>query len=185
MKVSFKSFIFALMAIVLLAGCGSTFDPYVLKPTPIKKEQSKYYLQNITLVLDDSMANPEARSNYLNQEALRKSFEEFMNSELKEQEAYAEGDLKLSVEMYYARIFNVGRKKLNKPQFKYTVKVFDKNDVLLARYNIPLSTTQYNSVRNFAVNVQISTFQRDEKNEPEDIALIAKTLVKEVRALGE
>ncbi|AOO65598.1 hypothetical protein [Sulfurospirillum halorespirans] len=185
MKKSFKSFILIAIAMVILTGCGSTYNPYVVSPTPIKKEQSKYYLQDISLVLDDSMGKLETRTIYLNQETLRKSFEEFINSELKEQGAYAEGDLKISIEMYYARIFNTGGRKLNKPEFHYSIKVFDQNNTLLAHYNIPRSTTQYNAIRNFAVNMQIGTFQRDEKDEPEDIALISKTLVKELRELGQ
>ena len=184
MKKSFRSLILAVIAIAVLAGCGSS-NIYLVKPTPIKKEQSKYYLQNVDLVLDHASKKEETRAIYLNQEELKKSFEKAINSELKEQGAYSENDLKLSVKMIYWRVFNIGQKKLNKPQFQYTIYVSDQNDTLLASYGIPWSTTKYSAFKDFSVNVQISAFQRDEKDEPEDIALIAKTLVKELREIGE
>ena len=36
-----------------------------------------------------------------------------------------------------------------------------------------------------AVNLQIGTYQRDAEDEPEDIELIAKTLVEEISEIGK
>ncbi|QKF83393.1 hypothetical protein [Halarcobacter ebronensis] len=173
----------AIVSLVFFSGCGSMYN-YDVKPTPIKKAQSKYVVNNFDLTLDDSAKNP-LNETYKNESELKESFESFLTEALKNKGLFSEDGYKVDITLFYSRVFNYGGNTLNKPQFYYTVKVLDKNNTQLASFSIPRSTTKYSYFKDIAVNLQIGTFNRKAENEPEDIELISKTLVNELSELGD
>jgi hypothetical protein len=170
------------LIVVFLVGCGGGVN-YAVKPTPLQQGKSTYQLGNFKLDLDDSSKDP-SNFEYLNQEGLANSFKNKITSQLKEQNIYGD-EYTIDVDMFYSRVFNIGGNKLNKPQFVYTVSILDKEGKLLASYTIPKSTTKYTYFREIAVNMQIGTFNRGPENEPEDIELISKTLVRDIKEIGK
>ena len=86
--------------------------------------------------------------------------------------------------MNYTRTYNYGGNALNKPEFFYTVKVLNNHNELLATFTVPRSTTKYDTFKDMAVNMEIAAFKWDAEDEPQDIELISKTLVKELSQLG-
>ena len=87
--------------------------------------------------------------------------------------------------MDYERWFNWGGKALNKPHFRYSVKIYDNDDRLLVSYSIPVSTTKYSYFKEIAVLAEIAAFRWDAEDEPTDIDLISKTLVDEIKDIGK
>ncbi|WP_375723216.1 hypothetical protein LXN10_11845 [Arcobacter sp. KX21116] len=183
-----KKFILSLVSIFILiglTGCGSSMYNYNVEPTPIKQGKAKYTLKDFNLTLEHGHGRNIQNKTFINENELKKSFEMFINQELEKQSLKGnEKDYKISVTMNYTRVYNYGGNALNKPQFYYTVYVYNTQDKLLASFAIPNSTTKYGYFKDIAVNLQIGTFQRKAEDEPEDIELISKTLVEELSKLG-
>ena len=76
-------------------------------------------------------------------------------------------------------------KALNKPHFRYSVKIYDNADRLLVSYSIPASTTKYSYFKEIAILAEIAAFRWDAEDEPTDIDLISKTLVDEIKDIGK
>lgn len=157
---------------------------YDVNPTPLKKGEAKYVLHNVNLALDHGHGSNLENKTFANEEELKKSFEVFITQALKEKDLFAENGFKLDIDLNYTRTYNYGGNALNKPQFFYTVKVLDANNKPLASFSIPKSTTKYSYVKDIAVNMQIGLYNWKAENEPQDIELISKTLVKELNELG-
>lgn len=86
--------------------------------------------------------------------------------------------------MDYTRIYNYGGNALNKPVFFDTVNMYENTDTLLASFTVPRSTTKYSYFKDILVNTKIGFYKWKAEEEPTDIELISKTLVKELSALG-
>jgi hypothetical protein len=167
---------------MFLAGCGSNVY-YKVKPTPLEQGKSTYVIGKFELYLEEP--NKDITNfTYLTQEQLAESFKEKITNQLKEQGIYGDEYI-INIDMGYARIFNIGGNKLNKPRFRYSIQILNKNNELLASYSIPLSTIQYSYFKELAVLTEISTFNRDTEDEPEDIELISKTIVAEIKKVGK
>ncbi len=191
-----KRFILSLLLIVIvigLTGCGGTaYYDYNVEPTPIKQGTAKYTLKDIKLTLSHGHGRNLENKTFKNEDELRKSFKMFINQELEKQSLKASSDnlelsdnFKLSVNINYTRVYNWGGNALNKPEFNYTVNVYDTSDKLLASFGTRAkSTTTYGTFGSFVVDTEIILFQRDAEDEPKDIELISKTLVKELSKLG-
>jgi hypothetical protein len=163
-------------------GCGSNVY-YQVKPTPLKQGKSTYTIDKFELRLEEpnkDITNPT----YLTQEQLAESFREKITNQLKKQGIYGD-EYNIDIKMGYSRVFNIGGNKLVKPQFKYNIQILNKNNEPLAFYGIPLSTTEYSYFKELAVSTEIITFTRDAEDEPEDIELISKTIVREIKEIGK
>jgi hypothetical protein len=165
--------------VISISGCGSKIN-YEVKPTPLQKNKSTYVLGKFNLFLEESSNKDITNLTYLTQDKLAESFIEKFTNQLKEQGIYGD-EYVINIDMYYERVFNIGGNKLNRPQFRYDVKILNKNNELLASYGIGLSTTKYAYFKDAAVNIEISTFNRDAEDEPEDIELICKILVENIK----
>lgn len=169
-----------------LTGCGGSMYNYKVEPTPIKQETAKYQLKDFNLVLKHGHGRNMDNKTFKNQEELSKSFVEFINQELEKQSLKGDSNtFQFSVNMDYTRKYNYGGNALNKPEFIYTVSVYDNSDKLLADYTIPKSTTKYASFKDVAVNLEIVAYEWDAEDEPLDIQLISKVLVEELSELGD
>ncbi|NQY19713.1 MAG: hypothetical protein HRT40_00145 [Campylobacteraceae bacterium] len=168
-----------------ITGCGSSMYNYKVEPTPIKQESSKYVIKDISLKLSHGTGRNLENKTFKNEDELKKSFVSFLNKELKEQSLIGDNkSFQISINMNYTRTYNYGGNALNKPEFFYTVKVYNLENTLLADFTIPKSTTKYGTFKDIAVNAEISIFKWDAEDEPQDIALISKTLIKELSQLG-
>jgi hypothetical protein len=166
-------------------GCGSSMYNYSIKPTPIKQGEAKYVLKSINLKLEHGSGRNSENKTFKNENELKQSFEKFVTKELKKQSLLGgENSFKVTIDMNYKRTYNYGGNALNKPQFFYTVKVYNLEDKLLANFSVPKSTTKYGTFKEIAVNAEISVFKWDAEDEPQDIELISKTLVEELSELG-
>jgi len=159
---------------------------YNVEPTPIQKGVAKYIVSDFNLTLTNQPTRYEHNTNYKNESELRDEFVEFINKHLKEQGILGdENSFKIKIQMDYERWFNWGGKALNKPHFRYSVKIYDNADRLLVSYTIPLSTTKYSYFKDIAVSAEIAAFRWDAEDEPTDIDLISKTLVDEIKDIGK
>ena len=177
--------ILATLMALIFTGCGGSMYHYDVNPTPLKKGQTKYVLNTVNLTLAHGHGRNLQNNTFANEEELKKSFEVFITQALKEKDLFAENGYKLDIDMNYTRTYNYGGNALNKPQFFYVVKVLDTNNKLIASFSIPRSTTKYSYAKDIAVNMQIGFFKWKAEEEPQDIELISKTLVKELYELGD
>ncbi|MDR1285814.1 MAG: hypothetical protein LBJ88_06410 [Campylobacteraceae bacterium] len=181
MHLVFKGFLACLM-LLFFTGCGSKVT-YTIKPTPLEHGKSTYVINELNLHLIEQ-GKDITNLTYLTQEQLAESFKHNIASQLKEQGIYG-NEYIVNIDIFYNRVFNIGGNKLNKPKFKYDIRILNKNNELLASYTIPLSTTKYSYFKEIAVNTEISTFNRDVEDEPEDVELISKTIAKEIKEIGK
>ena len=177
--------ILATLIALIFTGCGGSMYRYDVNPTPLKKGQTKYVLHNVNLALSHGHGRNLGNNTFASEEELKKSFESFITQSLKEKDLFAENGFKLDIDLNYTRKYNYGGNALNKPEFFYTVKVLDTNNKLLASFSIPKSTTKYSYFNEIAVNTEIGLFKWNAEDEPQDIELISKTLVKELNELGD
>lgn len=185
MKHRFLRILFPLILAILFGGCGGGYH-YDVKPTPLQKGISKYVLGDFKFSLTEDHRN-KANLTYKNEQELKKDFVAAINKNLAQIGLLGvEGkDYRIDITMNYLRRFNYGGNALNKPYFDYSVEIFDNTGTRLASYAISTSTTKYSYFKDLAVNLQIGTYQRDAEDEPEDIELIAKTLVGEISEIGK
>ncbi len=171
--------------LIVLAGCSSTYN-YNVEPTPLQKGKAKYFLKNFNLKLTHGSGQNKENKTFKNEKELKQSFEDFINKELIKQSLKGTSTgFQFSVDMNYERTYNYGGNALNKPEFYYTVKIYSYEKELLANFDINKSTTKYSYLKDIVVNAEIAVFKWDAKDEPKDIALIAKTLVRELANLGK
>ncbi|CAA6813107.1 MAG: Unknown protein [uncultured Campylobacterales bacterium] len=178
-------FVVAIFVLLGISGCGSMYN-YTVDPTPIKKDSAKYVLKKFDLNLQHGHGQNINNKTFKSEADLRKSFIEFVNLELKEQGLLgAKNSFKVAIDMDYTRNYNYGGNALNKPEFFYTVSVYSVQNKLLANFSIPKSTTTYGTFKDLAISTEIAIFKWDAEDEPKDIAMIAKTLVRELSKLGK
>ena len=176
-----------IFASVLFIGCGgSSSSMYRVKPTPIEKGLSTYSLQSLKVNLSHGANwNEESNKIFITQEQLEKSFKDFILKYMNKEKLYSEeGKFLIDISIDYKRIYNMGGKALNKPEFIYTIKILDQRGKLLVNYTIPKSTTSFGTLKDMAVNAEIAIFKWGVEDEPKDIELISKTLVKELKKIG-
>lgn len=169
---------------ISMSGCGSMYN-YMVKPTPIKEGESKYILRDVDLKLEYGYGRNIENKTYKTEKELENSFKELILKELSEKAMLDNNGFLVDVNIHYKRVYNHGGNSINKPEFYYIVKVYSKDGKLLADYSIGKSTTKYGTFKDIAVNAEIGIFQWDAEDEPQDIALISKTLVKELSELGD
>lgn len=183
-----KKFSLSLLVVlttILFTGCGSSMYSYKVEPTPIKQGKSKYTIKSIDLKLEHGHGQNIDNKSFKSENELKNSFKEFISKELVAQNLLGDNNsLQIDIQINYKRTYNYGGNALNKPEFSYTVSIYTEDSKLLADFTIPKSTTIYSTFENMAVNAQIATFNWDAEDEPKDIELISKTLVKELSELG-
>ena len=175
-----------IIAALGITGCGSSIYNYNVTPTPLEQGTSKYTINDISLNLTHGHGYNINNKTFKTEEQLKYSFKKFLNDELENQALLGdENSFKLNIDINYMRKYNYGGNALNKPEFDYTVSVYNSNEKLLATYSIPRSTTKYGYFKDISVNLEIGLFQWNAEDEPQDIKLISKTLIKELSELGK
>ena len=184
-----KKFILNALLIVVafgITGCGGSIYNYNVTPTPIQQGTSKYVINDISLELTHGHGHNINNKTFKTEDQLKKSFKIFLNKELEKQSLLGnKNSYKLNIDINYMRKYNYGGNALNKPEFDYTVSVYNSNEKLLATFSIPRSTTKYGYFKDMAVNLEIGIFKWDAEDEPQDIELISKTLITELSELGK
>jgi hypothetical protein len=175
----------SVILILSIIGCGSSMYNYRVEPTPIKKGTSKYNIKNITLSLQHGDGRNIKNKTFKNELELKKSFKKFINKGLKARSIKGGvKDLQLDININYKRTYNWGGNSLNKPEFSYSVNVYNSSDKLLVDFSIPLSKTKHAYFKENVVLMKIAAFQWDAENEPEDIELISKLIVEDLFEIG-
>lgn len=176
-----------IMLAFLFEGCGGKSQSiYIVNPTPLKKESSQYYVKDLKVNLQHGHGRNLENKTFSSEQELQSSFAKYINDSLIAKKIYAKNGYGLSIVIDYTRTYNTGGNALNKPEFFYTVSVYnDATNTLLANYGIPKSTTKYSYFEDIGVNLKIGTFQWGAEDEPRDIKLISKTLAREVSEFGE
>jgi hypothetical protein len=183
-----KKFGLSLLSIIVavgITGCGGSMYNYKVEPTPIKQESSKYIIRNVSLKLNHGHGRNLENKTFKNEDELKKSFVILLNKELKKQSLLGDNkSFQVDIDIDYTRKYNHGGNALNKPEFFYTVRIYNLENKLLADFTIPRSTTKYGYFKDAAVNLEIAVFEWNAEDEPQDIELISKTLIKELSQLG-
>ncbi|MDN5041709.1 hypothetical protein O8C80_00050 [Aliarcobacter butzleri] len=186
MKMKVLSYIVVAFLVTFFVGCGSIYN-YKVEPTPIKKGESKFTIEEFNLKLTHGHGYNIENKTFKNEEELKSSFVQFINQKLKEKNLLgsAENSYKVKINMNYERRYNYGGNALNKPYFYYSIDILDSNQKLLVSYSVPLSTTKYSYAKDIAVNLEIAAFQWDAEDEPIDIDMIAFVIVRELSEVGK
>ena len=181
------SYLFVAVFAMLFVGCSSK-SIYTVEPTPIKKGEAKYVIEEFKLTLSHGHGRNLENKTFKNEDELKDSFAEFINKKLKEQKldgTNVDDSYKVKIDMNYERKYNIGGNALNKPYIDYSVKVFDKNNKLLVSYGYGKHTTKYAYFEDVAVNAEIALFKWDAEDEPRDVELISGLIVKDLAELGK
>lgn len=170
----------------LFVGCGGKSQSiYIVNPTPLKKESSKYYVKDLNVTLYHGHGRNIENKTFSSEQDLQALFAKDIQAHLVTKKLFSKDGYGLSISIDYTRTYNYGGNALNKPQYIYVVKIYDSlKHILLVNYSIPLSTTKYAYFEDAAVNLEIGLYQWDAEDEPRDIDLISKTLVNEISLLG-
>lgn len=177
--------IMLMMSAFLLVGCSSNIK-YITTPTPLQKESSQYYVKELKVNLHHGHGRNLENKTFIREQELQSSFAKYIDDNLIAKKIYSKNGYALSIVMDYTRTYNYGGNALNKPEFFYTINVYDDaTNTLLARYDIPKSTTKYSYFEDIGVNLKIGTYQWGALDEPRDIDLISKTLAREVSEFGK
>ena len=140
-----KFWIAMVFASMLFIGCGgSSSSIYLVKPTPLKEGSTMYSLKSLKVNLLHGHGRNEENKTFATQEELEKSFADDIIKYMNNEKIYSDkANYLLDVEINYTRIYNYGGNALNKPEFIYTIKIYDQSDKLLVNYSIPKSTTNF------------------------------------------
>jgi len=170
----------------VFSGCASMYN-YSVSPTPIEKNKSKYVLRNFVLKLENSIYKQNDKNEtFKSQSELEESFRLFIEKELSTKMMLDnKNGFLVDIEMLFKRIFFVGGNALSKAQFSYIVKAYNKNDELLADFEVSNSTVNYGYLKDKLVTMQMAAFSWNAKNEPQEIELISRTLVEELAKMGK
>ena len=180
------SYIVVALLVTFFVGCGSIYN-YKVEPTPIKKGEAKYVIEDFKLTLSHGHGRNLENKTFKNENELKDSFVQFINQKLKEKDLLGstENRYKVRITLNYERRYNSGGNALNKPHFDYDIDILDNNEKLLVSYSVPISTTKYSYAKDIAVNLEIAAFNWDAEDEPIDIEMIAFTIVRELSEIGE
>lgn len=175
-----------IMSAFVLIGCSSKSQSiYIINPTPLKKESSKYYVKDLNVTLYHGHGRNLENKTFSSEQELQGLFAKDIQAHLVTKKIFSKDGYGLSITLDYTRTYNYGGNALNKPQYVYTVKIYDSsNNTLLVSYSIPPSTTKYAYLEDAAVSFKIGLYQWGAEDEPRDIDLISKTLVNEISLLG-
>ncbi len=182
--------LFIVFIAFLTISCSNSPYVYDEKPTPLKKEQSIYYLDELTvnLTLGDGANVRDGDSSFSNQEEMEKQFKNYINRALKEKNILApnssSADATIKIIIDYKRNFNYGGKALNKPLLSHRVNIY-KNAKKLAHFADSNYTTKYSYLKDLAVNAEIAAFRWGADDELKDIRLISDSIVNDLYQIGQ
>ena len=171
-----------------LAGCTSRPYVYHVEPTQLQSNQTKYNINSVVVNLVLGHGAIPGDDSFATQEQLKKQFEKFLIVHMKEKGIYTtkmdDTGFSINLTIDYNRTFNYGGKALNKPNVSHSVIVVDGKQQKLASFSQKNYTTTYGTFGDVAVNVEIAAFSWDAEDEPKDIDLISKSIVKDLADLG-
>lgn len=172
--------------VTFFVGCSSIYN-YKVEPTPIKKGEAKFVIEEFNLTLTHGHGRNINNTTFKNEDELKDSFVKFINQKLKDKNLLGsvENSYKVKVNMNYERRYNYGGNALNKPYFDYSVDIFDQNNRLLVTYGLGKATTKYSYFEEISINTQIGFFKWKAEDEPRDINLISDLITKELLEVGK
>ena len=180
--------LYLILLTVLLTGCGASSPyTYYVKPTPVKENKTNYILGEIDVNLKLGHGAIIGDNSFASNTELQKQFIRFLKKHMKEKGILSNSTTStgaiVDITLEYTRTFNYGGKSLNKPRVSHRI-VINRNKQKLASIAQLNYTTKYAYFKDAAVNLEISTFNRDAEDEPEDIELIAKLIAEDIANAG-
>ncbi len=176
------------LVIVSIWGCASSPEQYHVEPTPLKKGESKYTIDNIAVNLTLGHGAIEGDDSFASQEQLQQQFYNYIKQSMKDKDIFVtdkhNSDADVTVNIQYLRNFNRGGKSLNKPEISHQI-VVSKNGEKLASTSHESYTTKYSYLKDIAVNAEISMFSWDAEDEPKDVKLVSELIVEDIFNLGK
>lgn len=182
-----------IMLAFLFEGCGGKSQSiYIVNPTPLKKEASKYYVKDLKVNLTEQGFLPEnilgvnkENKSFLDEQHLREEFAQFLNDRLREKGILGDqNDFGLSVVIDYHRVFHIGGNALMKPIVSHRYKIYDKDSTLLAQDGLNRYTTKYAYFEEVAVSVELLAMQWDAEDEPRDVEMVSRLLIDDISRVG-
>ncbi|MCG9781930.1 hypothetical protein L1D52_06140 [Vibrio brasiliensis] len=179
---------YALMLAItaLITACASSPYTYHVEPTPLKNHETAYFVSDVKVNLSLGHGADPANTQFADQDELQAQFRQYLEASLKEQGLLAsnkEHGTSVIVNIDYKRTFNHGGKALNKPQVSHHVVISDENQKL-ASFSAKNYTTNHGTFGEAAVSVEIAAFNWDQEDEPKDIELISKSIIKDLVNAG-
>lgn len=171
-----------------LAGCASSPYIYHVEPTQLQSNQTKYNINSVIVNLELGHGAIPSDESFATQEQLKKQFEIALIAQMKEKGIYSTkiDDTGFSVDLSinYKRNFNYGGKALNKPSVSHSVIILDNTHKKIASFSQGNYTTNYGTLGDVAVNIEIAAFSWGAEDEPKDVELISKEIVEDLANLG-
>ncbi len=178
---------YLMLIAALLVGCGTSSSfTYYVKPTPLKINETNYLIGKVTVNLMLGHGAIKGDKTFSSKVQLEKQFIGFLRKHLIEKGVFSKSknaDAVVNITIDYTRTFNYGGKSLNKPRVSHSIEII-KNGKRLASSQQSNYTTTYGYFKDLAVNLEISTFNRDAEDEPEDIELVAKMIAEDIAKAG-
>ncbi len=180
----FKKKLLIIISVAMLMGCASRFV-YSDKSVPIKKGVTRYHLGKVevNLKLGTNGEKGENDTVYFSQKELVQEFTTDLKKYLKEYNIFdsTSSGLTLSAEFDFVRNFNLlGKKALNIPHFSHIISV-KKGNKKVAYYSFTDYVINYSVVRNLKITASLS----GPEDEKEDIDLVCKEIIEELKNLGD
>ncbi|EGU32985.1 hypothetical protein VIBRN418_10898 [Vibrio sp. N418] len=175
-----------ILALLLLSACSSSPYTYYVEPTPLKAEQTKYRLADVSVDLQLGHGALEGDESFANSEKLAQQFRSYLEQYMSENNILAgknDHSPEVDIEIDYLRTFNYGGESLNKPEVAHSIVIYQ-DDNKLASFATGKYTTKYGYFDEIAVNIEISAFSWDSEDEPRDIELIAELIAKDLANVG-
>ncbi|WP_295893732.1 hypothetical protein [uncultured Vibrio sp.] len=153
----------------------------------MKKQETKYSLAEVNVNLSLGHGGDASSEQFATQAEVQEMFRKTLESDLKDEGILAsesEGRVDLIIDIDYVRTFNHGGESLNKPQVSHNVTILSGSEKL-ASFSQGQYTTKYGYLEDIAVNMEITAFSWDEEDEPKDIGLVSKLIVKDITNVGK
>ncbi len=71
--------IILILLLGLLFGCSSGPSKYLVEPTPLKKGESKYYIENVNVELTPVVDEENNPNNFASEKNLKNNFQNILN----------------------------------------------------------------------------------------------------------
>lgn len=183
-----KTKLMAIFIVLGMLGCAASPYTYHVEPTPLVAGQSKYLLGDINVNLVEGHGAPTGDTPYASEEVLIKGFTEALTKHMKElgilanSENTADGIANIDID--FTRTFHVMGNALAKPRISHSIIIIGATQPLASVKKGPYQT-KYSSFKDIAVNLEISTGNWNEEDEPRDVDLISKLISKDISKMGK
>ncbi len=204
----------AILIVIFLTSCSGHIN-YVKKPTPIVKNESKYYVNNVNVKLNGDYGKSSGSgsgvvnewSKFPNESEMSKNMKNILIDRLKEKNIYSENKLETNVflvnlDVQYKRIGIFNKKNtFSSFEMSHNVEVYDQNKELVAQgffgpYKVSYATYNCGLLKNIITLFGCSAYYETKntikvfagkgpEDEIEEIGIVLNSLVKDIKDLGK